>query len=402
MRITSLCVLRPPLLTPICYDSSGSFTRTDMPAPGSQFDRKSLFLRACRGQATDRAPVWMMRQAGRYLPEYRALRAKHSFLEVCKTPALAVEVSLQPFQAFGMDAVIVFSDILVPAEAMGLPIHFGDGGPELPEKIRRREDVDRLCDFDPERDTRFVADAIRQLCRSLGPEVPVLGFAGAPWTMACYMVDGAGREGFPETKRLLHAQPNVLRELLQRIARNTARYLQAQLAAGASAVQLFDTWAGELAREDYDSFALPALQQLLSELHPGDAPVIYYSKASRHLLESAARSGATVLSVDWRVDMAEVRASLLESTGRVWPLQGNVDPYKLYGGEPAIRAAVEAALAQTGGGAHILNLGHGILPDVSVESARAFIEAGQKRIASAAAGGTSGAEVAAPVAPGKA
>jgi len=343
----------------------------------------------------------MMRQAGRYLPEYRALRAKHSFLEVCKTPALAVEVSLQPFQAFAMDAVIVFSDILVPAEAMGLPIHFGDGGPELPEKIRRREDVDHLRDFDPERDTRFVPDAISQLYRALGPEVPVLGFAGAPWTLACYMVDGAGRDGFPDTKRMLRAQPDVLRELLQRIARNTARYLQAQLAAGASAVQLFDTWAGELTREDYDAFALPALQQLITALNPGNAPVIYFSKASNHLHASAARCGATVLSVDWRVDMGELRASLLASTGRVWPLQGNVDPHALYGAEPAVRAAVQSALAQTGGRAHVLNLGHGILPDVPVESARAFIQAGQQRIESAAAALIADAVAVAPLAPGK-
>lgn len=371
-----------------------------MTAPGSQFDRRTLFLRACRAQATDRAPVWMMRQAGRYLPEYRAVRAKHTFLEVCKTPSLAVEVSLQPFLALGMDAVIVFSDILVPAEAMGLPIHFGDGGPELPEKIRNRDDVASLKDFDPDRDTRFLPDAIAQLCRALGPEVPVLGFAGAPWTLACYMVDGAGHAGFPDTKRVLQAQPALLRELLQRIARNTARYLQAQLAAGASAVQLFDTWAGELSRDDYDAFALPALQQLLAELNAGDAPVIYYSKASNHLLESAARSGATVLSVDWRVDLAELRATLLERTGRLWPLQGNVDPAVLYAAEPAVCAAARAALAQTGGRAHILNLGHGILPDVPVESARAFIQAGQVRIESVtAAGGIGGAAVVAPSAP---
>jgi uroporphyrinogen decarboxylase len=371
-----------------------------MPAPGSQFDRKTLFLRACRGQATDRAPVWMMRQAGRYLPEYRAVRAKHSFLEVCKTPSLAVEVSLQPFLALGMDAVIVFSDILIPAEAMGLPIHFGDGGPQLPEKIRSGDDVDGLKDFDPDRDTRFLPDSIAQLCRALGPEVPVLGFAGAPWTLACYMVDGTGHAGFPLTKRMLQSQPALLRELLQRIARNTARYLQAQFAAGASAVQLFDTWAGELTREDYDAFALPALQLLIQQLHAGGAPVIYYSKASNHLLESAARSGATVLSVDWRVDMADLRASLLERTGHFWPLQGNVDPAALYAVAPAIRAAAQSALAQTGARAHILNLGHGILPDVPVESARAFIQAGQTRIESATTGGIPGSAVVAPIAPG--
>jgi len=371
-----------------------------MPAPGSQFDRKTLFLRACRGEATDRAPVWMMRQAGRYLPEYRAVRAKHSFLEVCKTPSLAVEVSLQPFHALGMDAVIVFSDILIPAEAMGLTIHFADGGPELPEKIRSRSDVERLRDFDPERETRFLPDAISELCRSLGPEVPVLGFAAAPWTLACYMVDGGGHAGFPHTKRMLHAQPELFHQLLRRIARNTARYLQAQLAAGAAAVQLFDTWAGELSRHDYDAFALPALQQLLSDLKPGNAPVIYYSKASNHLLESAARSGVTVLSVDWRVDLAQLRATLLERTKRLWPLQGNVDPTVLYSPETAIGAAARSALAQTSGRAHILNLGHGILPDVTVESARAFIQAGQTRMHDVAAEQIAPAPAVAPISTG--
>jgi uroporphyrinogen decarboxylase len=368
--------------------------RSRMAAPGSTFDRKTLFLRACRGQSTDRAPVWMMRQAGRYLPEYRAVRAKHSFLEVCKTPELAVQVSLQPYQALAMDAVIVFSDILIPAEAMGLPIVFGDGGPELPEKIRRREDVEKLRDFDPDQATRFLPDAIAQLCRAVGPDVPVLGFAGAPWTLACYMIDGGGHPGFPQTKRMLHSQPEVLRELLRRIARNTARYLQAQIAAGAAAVQLFDTWGGELTREDYEAFALPALQQVVEQMHAGTTPVIYYSKASSHLLESATRSGASVLSVDWRVDLAALRATLLERTGRVWPLQGNVDPAVLYGAEPEVRAAVRGCLAQTGGQAHVLNLGHGILPDVPVDSARAFIEAGQAAVVSA------GAVIAGAVGPG--
>jgi len=372
-----------------------------MHAPGSQFDRKTLFLRACRGQETDRAPVWMMRQAGRYLPEYRALRARHSFLEVCKTPALAVEVSLQPFLALGMDAVIVFSDILIPAEAMGLGISFADAGPELARTIRTQEDVDALQDFDPERDTGFLLEAISQLCRTLGPEVPVLGFAAAPWTLACYMVDGQGSGGFPRTKQMLHTRPSVLRELLARIARNTARYLQAQLAAGAAAVQLFDTWVGELAREEYESFALPAVQHLMDALAPGPVPVIYYSKGSNHLLESAAGSGATVLSVDWRVNLGELRTVLLERTGRLWPLQGNVDPAALLGNEAGVRRAVRHALAQTGGRAHILNLGHGILPDVPVESARAFIQAGQVSFAGRPAGPAAGAAVEAQTYPGE-
>jgi uroporphyrinogen decarboxylase len=371
-------------------------------APGSQYDRKTLFLRACRGQETDRAPVWMMRQAGRYLPEYRALRARHSFLEVCKTPDLAVEVSLQPFLALGMDAVIVFSDILIPAEAMGLGISFTDAGPELAKTIRTKEDVDGLRDFDPEQDTRFLPEAIDQLCRTLGPEVPVLGFAAAPWTLACYMVDGQGSGSFPRTKQMLHTHPTLLRELLRQIARSTARYLQAQMAAGAAAVQLFDTWAGELSREDYDSFALPAVQQLTDALAPGSAPVIYYSKGSNHLLESAARTGATVLSVDWRADMGELRAMLLERTGRLWPLQGNVDPAVLLGNEAGVRRGVRHALAQTGGRAHILNLGHGILPDVPVESARAFIHAGQLGGAGSTLGRTAATAEEAQISPGKA
>jgi uroporphyrinogen decarboxylase len=319
----------------------------------------------------------MMRQAGRYLPEYRAVRAKHSFLTVCKTPELAAEVSLQPYLALGMDAVIVFSDILVPAEAMGLQVEFGDGGPELPKHIRNREDVDALQDFDPDRETRFVADAIAQLCRTLGPEVPVLGFAAAPWTLACYMVDGNGRNGFPLAKQMLFAHPEMLRELLRRIARNTAHYLQAQIAAGAAAVQIFDTWAGELSLDDYDAFALPAVQALVDELQAGATPVIYYTKGSNHLLESASQSGATVLSVDWRVHMGELRELLRERTGRLWAVQGNADPSVLLGPEPGVREAVRRALAQTGGLGHILNLGHGILPTVSVENARAFIQAAQ-------------------------
>ena len=371
-------------------------------APGSQYDRKSLFLRACRGEETDRAPVWMMRQAGRYLPEYRAVRSRHSFLEVCKTPELAVEVSLQPFLALGMDAVIVFSDILIPAEAMGLGIAFTDGGPELAHTIRSQEDLDALRDFDPEQETRFLPEAISQLCRTLGPDVPVLGFAAAPWTLACYMVDGRGAGGFPRTKHLLHTHPTLLRELMRHIARNTARYLQAQLAAGAAAVQLFDTWAGELSREDYDSFALPAAQQLIDALAPGAAPVIYYSKGSNHLLESAARAGATVLSVDWRVDLAGLRGMLQERTRRLWPLQGNVDPAALLGNDAGVRRAVRNALAQTGGRAHILNLGHGILPDVAVESARAFIQAGQMGSPGRAAGLSGGTALEAQISPGEA
>jgi uroporphyrinogen decarboxylase len=335
--------------------------------------RKSLFLRACRCEPVDRVPVWIMRQAGRYLPEYRALREKHKFLEVCKTPDLAVEVSLQPFHILDVDAVIVFSDILIPAEAMGLPVELTDGGPVIEPPVRSAGQVRALAEFDPEQETGFLTEAIRRLSRTLGPDVPVLGFAAAPWTLACYMVEGRGRDGFPTAKTLLYSEPETFRALLERIARATARYLRAQIDAGAAAVQLFDTWIGELPLEQYREFALPATQLLIEEIRAGDTPVILYTKASSHLIASAAETGATVLSVDWRADLAALR----EQLGTRVALQGNVDPCVLLGPEGGVRRAAREAVKKTGGMGHVLNLGHGILPQTPVENARAFVAAGR-------------------------
>ena len=256
----------------------------------TSMNRKDLFLRACRGETVARVPVWMMRQAGRYLPEYREIRARHGFLEVCKTPELAVEVSLQPFRRLSVDAVIVFSDILIPAEAMGLPVELGDAGPKLPCPVRSQADVEKLGIFDPEAETGFLPEAIRRIVKSVGPEVAVLGFAGAPWTLACYMVEGQTKEGFATVKQFLYQEPKTFRELLHRIAQATVPYLKAQIAAGATAIQLFDTWCGELNLEDYQESALPAVQEVISEIS-GSVPVIYYTKASPHLLLAAARSG---------------------------------------------------------------------------------------------------------------
>jgi uroporphyrinogen decarboxylase len=335
-------------------------------------NRKELFLRACRGEPVPRVPVWMMRQAGRYLPEYREIRAKHAFLEVCKTPELAVEVSLQPFRRLGVDAVIVFSDILIVAEAMGLPLELGDAGPHLPEPVRTEVDVRNLDIFDPESKTGFLMETIRRLVREVGPEVPVLGFAAAPWTLACYLVEGRGKEGFPMVKSLRCAEPGIFRELLGRIARATALYLQAQIAAGAAAVQLFDTWCGELNLRDYLEFALPPMQEIVSALGKA-APVIYYTKASNHLLLAAADSGADVLSVDWRVDLRELRRTL----GPRIALQGHVDPAVLFAPPDTIRKVTQETLATLGGVGHVLNLGHGILQNTPVENAKIFIETGQ-------------------------
>ena len=348
-------------------------TRT--PFERDVIDRKDLFLRACRGEALTRVPVWMMRQAGRYLPEYRAIRATHPFLEVCKTPDLAAEVSLQPFRILGVDAIIVFSDILIPAEAMGMHLELNDAGPNLPGPIRSAADVANLRIFDPERETKFLPEAIRRIVKSAGPEVPVLGFAAAPWTLACYMVEGKTKEGFSTVKSFLYHEPETFRQLLSKIAQATIPYLNAQLDAGASAVQLFDTWCGELNLEDYENFALPAVQQVIAGIS-GKAPVIYYTKASNHLMSAVARSGATVLSVDWRVDLAAIRKTLSPKIA----LQGNVDPAILLGPTSKIREATQTALSVLNGVGHILNLGHGIFKQTPVENARLFIETGQQTV----------------------
>jgi uroporphyrinogen decarboxylase len=380
-------------------------------APGATaLSSKELFLRACRREPVPRVPVWMMRQAGRYLPEYRAIREKHSFLEVAKTPDLAAEVSLQPHRRLGVDAVIVFSDILIVAEAMGAPIELGDGGPVVHSPVRTAEQVEALAEFDPEVKTKFLGDAIRLLCRTLGPDVPVLGFAAAPWTLACYMVQGGARDGFPAAKKMLLQEPRTFRRLLEKIARATAAYLKAQITAGASAVQLFDSWVGELDAATYRDFELPATQLLLAELRAGpregaqrevsrqgahgdarprqgtygdgprpearedrDTPVILFTKGTGHLFDDLAQVGVDVLSVDWRADLA----ALQQRFGDKLALQGNVDPCTLLGPVDAINTAVARAVEQTGGLGHILNLGHGILPETPVENALAFVRAGQ-------------------------
>jgi uroporphyrinogen decarboxylase len=356
--------------------------------PAATDTRKELFLKACRFEPVERVPVWIMRQAGRYLPEYRRIRERHSFLEICKTPELAAEVSLQPFRRLGVDAIIVFSDILIVAEAMGVPLEVPDGGPVLGRKIRDEAGVRALKDFDPLKETRFVGEAIARLADLAGPEVPILGFAGAPWTLACYLIQGQTRGELAHAKQMMYSHPPLMKMLLEGIAHATARYLRMQIEAGAAAVQLFDTWAGELTRSDYQEFALPANQLLVRELNPGATPVILYARGAGHLLDDMAMAGAQVLSVDWRVDLKQARNRL----GNKIALQGNVDPAILLGPEAGVRAAVMDALQQTGGAGHILNLGHGILPVTPVENAMAFVDAAKTTsgAASVAARGSQG------------
>lgn len=354
-----------------------------MPSPES---KKSLFLRASRSEPVERVPVWIMRQAGRYLPDYQAVRARHSFLEICKTPELAAEVSLQPLRVLDVDAAIVFSDILIVAEAMGLPLDVPDSGPILSNPVRDLAAIRRLSDFDPGGETKFVGDAIRLICREAGPDVPVIGFAAAPWTLACYMIEGQTHGDVSRAKRMLRENPEAVRELLTRIAQATVGYLRSQLDAGASAVQLFDTWAMELSAEEFREFELPAIQTILEGLSRYDAPKILFAKSSARHLENLAASGADVISVDAATDLAEARLALDCTVDGARSckiaLQGNVAPEILLRSEDEIRDAVACAIQKTGGLGHILNLAHGILPNTPVRNAQVFVEAARAASAS--------------------
>ncbi len=351
--------------------------------------KNDRLIRACRRQEVDRAPVWMMRQAGRYLPEYRAVRANSDFLTMCKTPALAVEVSLQPLDILGVDAVIMFSDILVPVEAMGMPLELIESkGPVLDPPIRSAEQIDKLIIPDPIEKTGFVMETIRQLRKALDNAVPLIGFAGAPFTLASYMIEGAGSKNYTHIKGMMYREPKTVHRLLDKIADTIILYLNAQIEAGAQVVQLFDTWAGELSQADYEEFALPYTQKVFEHIHRGPeglgVPATLYVNGCSHILEKMAESGANVLSIDWRIDIAEARKRLHAAGFDEIALQGNLDPCELLGTPETITEAVKHILKQAGPIGHIMNLGHGIMPMVPVENARAFIEAAKAGVKEAA------------------
>jgi len=334
--------------------------------------KNDLLIRAARGESTERTPVWMMRQAGRYLPEYRAVRADTDFLTLCKTPELAVEVSLQPFRLIGVDAVIMFSDILIPVEAMGQEVRLTEQkGPELPDPIRSRRQVDRLAVPDPLEKTGFVMEIIRTLRRELDGVVPLIGFAGAPWTLAAYMIEGGGSRNYAHVKRMMYADPATFHALLDKIADTVILYLNAQIEAGAQVIQLFDSWAGELSPSDYEQFALRYQQKIFASIKRDSAPAILFINGCGNFLEKMSTSGADVLSIDWRVDLKEARARI----GDGLTLQGNLDPCVLLSTPEIIKQKTHELIKAGGGKKHILNLGHGILPMTPVENARAFVEA---------------------------
>jgi uroporphyrinogen decarboxylase len=334
----------------------------------------SLLVRALRGEATSRRPVWLMRQAGRYLPGYRAVRAKHAFLEMCRRPDLAAEVSLEPVARFGVDAAIVFSDILVPLAAMGVAVEFGDHGPEMPQPVRDRAAIDALADFDPRGKTPWILETIERLVAALPKETPVVGFSGAPFTLATYAVEGRTSKDLVHVKALRWSDPDAFRRLLDRFARSTVPYLAAQARAGASALQVFDTWAGALSRADFEEFALPALRVVFEgvkrELGADCPPLVLYSQGTSPWLELLPQSGADAFSVDWRLPLGEAKQRLGGA-----PVQGNLDPTALHGTPEAVRAETRRMLASVAGAPGVVaNLGHGVIVGTPEGNVAAFVD----------------------------
>jgi len=364
----------------------------EMSTPGFSGSRR--LLEACLGLPVDRPPAWMMRQAGRYLPEYREVRSRASFFDLCRTPDLAIEVSLQPFRRFAPDGVIFFSDILVPVQAMGARVEFGEGGPELPEPVRCASDVARLRRFDPSREVAYTGEILRGLRREVGDRAAVIGFAGAPWTLASYLIEGGGSKSFAAIKQMMGRDRTTLSRLLDLLADVVADVLSFQIESGAQAVQIFDTWAGELTEEDYREWALPAVSRAIAAIRQASpnrdplargegaegVPMILFVNVCGHLLEAMAESAADVLSIDWRLPLSQARRRV---PGRA--LQGNLDPGALLGDPEDVRRRVRAMLAETGGRAHILNLGHGVLPQTPIECVEAFFEAARSGVGEAAA-----------------
>ncbi|MDC0663060.1 uroporphyrinogen decarboxylase [Marinobacter sp. SS21] len=340
--------------------------------------KNDRFLRALLRQPVDRTPVWMMRQAGRYLPEYRATRAKAGdFLSLCKNTELACEVTLQPLERYPLDAAILFSDILTIPDAMGLGLYFETGeGPKFRQTVRTAADVAALPELNAEVDLDYVMNAVSTIRAALGGRVPLIGFSGSPWTLATYMVEGGSSRDFREAKKLMYSEPAVMHQLLEKLAVAVTSYLNGQILAGAQAVQIFDTWGGALSSWAYQEFSLAYMARIVDGLireHDGRRiPVILFTKNGGQWLEAMADTGADALGLDWTTDIAQARARVGDRVA----LQGNMDPAMLYAPPARIRQEVADILARFGqGSGHIFNLGHGITPDVDPAHAGAFIEA---------------------------
>jgi uroporphyrinogen decarboxylase len=339
--------------------------------------KNDTFIKALLKQPTDYTPIWMMRQAGRYLPEYRKVREEAgSFMAVCTNPELACEVTLQPLRRFDFDAAILFSDILTIPDAMGLGLYFTEGeGPKFKNPIRTAADIEKLPIPDPEIELRYVIDAVRLIRKNLEGSVPLIGFSGSPWTLATYMIEGSSSKNFAKIKSMMFNEPALLHKLLDKLAQSVASYLNAQIAAGAQTVMLFDTWGGMLSGEDYKEFSLYYAQQVRSllktEIDGQQIPTILFTKGGGLWLEEMAKTGYDALGLDWQTDIGQARTRVGEKVA----LQGNLDPLTLYANPKVITEKVKTILQKYGNGSgHVFNLGHGILPDINPEHVKTMVD----------------------------
>lgn len=339
--------------------------------------KNDRLIRALNRQSVDKTPVWVMRQAGRYLPEYRATRKKAGdFMTLCKTPELACEVAMQPINRFALDAAILFSDILTIPDAMGLGLYFAEGeGPRFRNPVRTLEDIKALGAPDPEQELRYVIDAVRVIRRELDGRIPLIGFAGSPWTLATYMVEGCGSKDFSCAKRMLFDKPDWMHVLLETLTRSVTNYLNAQISAGAQVIMIFDTWGGLLTPRDYQQFSLRYMKNIVESLekeHEGrPVPVVLFTKNGGQWLEQIAQAGASAVGLDWTVDINDARSRI----GSKVALQGNMDPSILYASPDRIRTEVDEILQAYGSGSgHVFNLGHGIHQGVDPENVAVLVD----------------------------
>ena len=330
------------------------------------------FLAACRREKTLYTPVWLMRQAGRYMAEYRELRARFSFLDLCKRPELAAEITVTPVERLGVDAAILFADILLLLEPMGVGLEYTkEDGPLIHRPVRAGVDVDRLLEFDAEKSLPFVFEAVRKSCAALNGRVPLIGFSGAPFTLASYLIEGGGSRNYIHTKRLMVSDPGAWRALMQRLSQVIVEYLNAQIKAGAEAVQLFDSWAGCLSPDDYEKYVLPYSQATISGVTSG-IPVIHFGTGTAGLLPLIRAAGGNGIGVDWRIHLDDAWQSVGHDVG----IQGNLDPVTLLSSPGEIRERVAAILKRAAGRpGHIFNLGHGVLPETPVENVIQMVQA---------------------------
>ena len=329
----------------------------------------SLFIRAAKAQPTERTPIWLMRQAGRYMAEYRAVRKQYSLIEICKKPEVAAQVTIEAAEILKVDAAIIFADLLLPLEVMGLPFHFAAGeGPKIEKPVRTAEDIAALR-TDRAADLGYVAEAVKLVCKHFGDKLPVIGFCGAPFTLASYMIEGGGSRNYIFTKKMMYSAPAAWNELMKKLVEVTSEYSAEQVRAGADTIQIFDSWVGCLSVEDYRRYVLPHVTDLVRRLQKTGVPVIYFGTDSSTLLPSMQESGAEVIGLDWRIPLDTGWKSL----GLKGAVQGNLDPVLLFAEWKEIESRAENILRQAGGRpGHIFNLGHGILPETPVENVKAL------------------------------